>query len=133
MPGGGRPLFKGANAQSWAAMSLFLQHIQDSSLVRIEFEAEKLKDFVLVFSDDRQLVCESKAFQLTYEIITIELRTLHRSRRLTPNDEIVFIFICRKLSPQVKTDFKHQNYYHQISRLADTNEVRENHPIALRS
>ena len=56
----GQNVFKGVNAQAWAAMSLFLQYLREPNFSYIQFEAPRFEDFNLVFSDGKKIICESK-------------------------------------------------------------------------
>lgn len=59
----GQNVYKGINAQSWAALSLFLQYLNDPKFTHIELESDNFEDFNLVFAENRRIICESKSFK----------------------------------------------------------------------
>ena len=92
---GGRPVFKGMNTQAWAAMSLFLQHVERSDFRYIGFEGEKLEDFHLAFENGRKIICESKAYKISLAKIKEILNKIISHGQTTPQDEI--LVICEKV------------------------------------
>lgn len=109
---GGRATYKGINAQSWAALSLFLQYIRTSNLDHIAFEQDKLKDFDLVFSDKRKIICESKSLRVTHKIVKEVLNKLIDNRNVGSNDEI--LLICKDVSEDAQSDIENLRYHDQI-------------------
>lgn len=98
---GGRATYKGVNAQSWAALSLFLQHVRRPDFDHIAFEQYKLKDFDLVFTDGRKIICESKSNKVTLSVIRTILKSLANTNSVNRFDEI--LIVCKSLSPELKS------------------------------
>lgn len=109
---GGRATYKGINAQSWAALSLFLQHVRSSSLLHIAFEQDKLKDFDLVFSTVKKIICESKTERITHGVLKGILDKLIDNDKVGENDEI--LIICQDLSPEEESDVENLKYYENL-------------------
>jgi len=68
----GRDNIKGVEFQAWAAMSMFLQHVERKDFRYIGYEGDNLADFYLVFENGKRIICECKA----YEINFTSLRTI---------------------------------------------------------
>lgn len=109
---GGRATFKGINAQAWAALSLFLQYVRSSDLEYIAFEQEKLKDFDLVFSSKKKIICESKAKKITHADVKKILDKLIDNSKVDKKDEI--LIICQKVNPETKNDIENLKYYESL-------------------
>lgn len=109
---GGKATFKGVNAQSWAALSLFLQYVRISNLDHIAFEQDELKDFDLVFSNKRKIICESKTTKITHAILKEILTKLIDNDKVEENDEI--LIICQEVSPAVESDVENLKYYEHL-------------------
>lgn len=109
---GGKATFKGVNAQSWAALSLFLQYVRTSNLDHIAFEQDKLKDFDLVFSNKRKIICESKTTKITHALLREILTKLIDNDKVEENDEI--LIICQEVSPAVESDVENLKYYEHL-------------------
>ena len=106
---GGRSTQGGIYAQNWAAMSLFLQFVQQKDLIYIGFEGEKLEDFHLVFSDGRKMVCESKNQVLNYADIKAILEKISKHGQINKNDQIVII--CKSVNSGAKSDIENYKYF----------------------
>lgn len=109
---GGKATFKGVNAQAWAALSLFLQYVRTSNLDHIAFEQDKLKDFDLVFSNKRKIICESKTTKVTHAPLKDILTKLIDNDKVGDNDEI--LIICQDVSPDLEGDVENLKYYEPI-------------------
>jgi hypothetical protein len=92
-PTPGRNTYKGINAQSWAAMSLFLQFSRDSRFDRIEMEAPHFQDFNLIFQDRHKIICESKDYARNFNFTDLKLllESLTKKDVVKANDEILII------------------------------------------
>src|SRR3989344_9644788 len=88
--------YKGINAQTWAAMSLFLQHLRDQKFSSIQLEAANFEDFNLVFNDGKKIICESKdrKEKFSYPHLKALLENISGKGALSDKDEI--IVICSK-------------------------------------
>lgn len=106
---GGRVAQRGIYAQNWAAMSLFLQFVQQKDFLYIGFEGEKLEDFHLVFSDGRKMVCESKNQILNYSDIKTILEKIAKHGQINKNDQIVII--CKSVNSSAKSDIENYKYF----------------------
>lgn len=109
---GGKATYKGINAQSWAAMSLFLQYVGSSSLDHIAFEQDELKDFDLVFSSGKKIICESKTERVTHGVIKGILDSLIDNKKVGAEDEI--LIICQDLSPVAQGETENVKYFEEI-------------------
>ena len=96
---GGKATYKGLNAQAWAAMSLFLQHVDRPDFRYIGFEGEKLEDFHLVFEGGRKIICESKASRIGFSKIREILAKIAKHGQVTPQDEIVIV--CEEVEDKI--------------------------------
>lgn len=103
--------YKGINAQSWAAMSLFLQFVRARTLEKITLEASGLQDFVLVFNDGHRLICESKNYEqpVAHSKIKEILEGVIENKQYTDKDEI--LIIASKFSKEVKSDIENYKYW----------------------
>ncbi len=109
---GGRATYKGINAQSWAALSLFLQHVRGAGLDYIAFEQEKLKDFDLVFSSGKKIICESKTEKITHGVLKEILDKLVDNKKVGQDDQI--LIICQAVSPRVESDVENLKYFEEL-------------------
>lgn len=109
---GGKATYKGINAQSWAALSLFLQYVRSSNLDHIAFEQDELKDFDLVFSSGKKIICESKTERVTHGVIKGILDSLIDNKKVGTDDEI--LIICQDLSPDAQGDVENVKYFEEI-------------------
>ncbi len=110
----GQSNYKGINAQSQAAMSLFLQYLRDPNFSYIQLEAPKLADFVLVFNDGHKIICESKAWQekFTFSHLKGVLNSILRKAELGENDEI--LIICTDLDDKLEKKVRNIKYFHKF-------------------
>ena len=111
---GGKATYKGINAQSWAALSLFLQYVRSSNLDHIAFEQDELKDFDLVFSSGKKIICESKTERVTHGVIKGILDSLIDNKKVGTDDEI--LIICQDLSPDAHGDVENVKYFEEIKK-----------------
>jgi len=100
---------KGINAQNWAAMSLFLQHVTRSNFSYIGFEGEKLEDFHLVFADGRKVICESKAGVINLSDIRGILDKIIKHAQVTDQDEI--LIVCKSVNKRAKNLVENFKYF----------------------
>lgn len=105
----GQNNYKGINAQSWAAMSLFLQHLRNPDFFGIELESPNMNDFNLIFRDGHKVICEAKARARNFNYS--DLKDLVRSvlKHLKDNDEI--LVICSRLSKSLENKVSHMKYF----------------------
>ncbi len=106
---GGRSTQGGIYAQNWAAMSLFLQFVQQRGFLYIGFEGENLEDFHLVFFDERKMVCESKNQVLNYADIKAILEKISKHGQINRNDQVVII--CKSVNSSAKNDIENYKYF----------------------
>lgn len=109
---GGKATYKGINAQSWAALSLFLQKVSSSDLEHIAFEQDKLKDFDLVFSSGKKIVCESKTSKVTHGVLKKILVALVGNKKIGKQDEI--LVVCQEISDELESDIENIKYFDRI-------------------
>src|SRR3989344_7127937 len=109
---GGKATYKGINAQSWAALSLFLQYVRSSSLDHIAFEQDELKDFDLVFSSGKKIISESKTERVTHGVLKEILDKLVDNKKVGKEDEI--LIICQDLSSEMEGDVENVKYFEEI-------------------
>ena len=98
----GQSNYKGINAQAWAAMSLFLQHLRDPNFSYMHLEAPKFEDFNLVFKEEKKIICESKDWRQRFSFPHLKkiLSSLLRKTAIGDKDEI--LIICSNLDPKLK-------------------------------
>ena len=104
--------YKGIITQSLAALSIFLQYLVRKDFQYVIFEAEKLNDFVLVFSDGHKIICEVKSFQVSYPQVREILDSLVKGKKVGNSDEI--LIICRSAHANLKSDLKNYKYFEDI-------------------
>lgn len=106
--------YKGINAQSWAAMSLFLQHLRKSDFAYIELEAPNFEDFNLVFNDGHKIICESRALKSCFSFANLKkvVRSVLKKRDLEEKDEI--LIICNRLDKGMEDKVKHVEYFKKL-------------------
>lgn len=107
----GQDNISGIEAQQWAALSLFLQHLSDPEFERIELEPSQLHDFNLVYKDGRKIICESKYYKtgFTYSDLKKILRTTVGNKDLGEND--IILIVCRSYSDSLAGDVKMTQYF----------------------
>jgi hypothetical protein len=105
--------YKGINAQSWAAMSLFLQYLRDPNFSLIELEALNFEDFNLVFSNGKKIICESKdrKEKFSYPHLKALLEDIHKKGPLNEEDEI--LVICREIKEEFVSNVRNVKYFDQ--------------------
>jgi len=103
--------YKGINAQTWAAMSLFLQYLRDPNFSHIHLEAPKFEDFNLVFKDGKKLICESKDWKRKFSFPHLKkvLSSLLHETVIGNKDEI--LIICTNLDPKLKESVENIKYW----------------------
>lgn len=106
----GQNNYKGINAQSWAAMSLLLQHMKYVDFDRIEFESDNLEDFTLFFSNASRLVCESKNWEtaFTYSNLQDLFKALTDKGEIKDKDRI--LIVSNNISSELMNTIKNFNY-----------------------
>lgn len=122
---GGKATYQGINAQSWAALSLFLQYIRTSKLDHIAFEQDELKDFDLVFSSGKKIICESKTERVTHAVIKGILDKLIDNKKVGADDEI--LIICQDLSSYAQSDIENVKYFEEIKEKLKKKEYTDKH------
>lgn len=111
---GGKGTYKGINAQSWAAMSLFLQFVSKGDFRYIGFEGDKLEDFYLVFEDGHKIICESKAKKVGYPEIRDILGKVLKHGQLTSNDEL--LIVCEQVDKNARGEIENFKYFGELSK-----------------
>ncbi|MEK7129050.1 MAG: hypothetical protein AAB858_01745 [Patescibacteria group bacterium] len=108
----GQNVFKGVNAQAWAAMSLFLQYLREPNFSYIQFEAPRFEDFNLVFSDGKKIICESKDWNRPFGFSNLKsvLSGLVKKRAaLGEQDEI--LIACSNLDDEFASKVRATKYF----------------------
>lgn len=107
----GQNNYKGLNFQSWAAMSLFLQHLKKPNFSYIQLEASNYEDFNLVFDDGSKIICESKAYtkDINYSELNTILETIFKKNSITEGDKI--LIICSNLNKKMAEKVRYVRYY----------------------
>lgn len=102
--------YSGITYQSWAAMSLFLQHLKNSDFSYIHLEAPKFQDFNLVFNDGHKIICEAKNWKrkFNYSNLRKMLEDILNRKNLCDNDEI--LFICHDINKDLEEKVKNAEY-----------------------
>ncbi len=102
--------YTGINAQSWAALSLFLQSLARENFSYIELEGAKCEDFDLVFTNENRIICESKDWGKTFTLGHLKeiLKKIHKRGTFNVDDQIVII--CRTGQKKLK-DWLEQGEY----------------------
>ena len=102
MEPGGSSTMGGMNAQTCAAMSLFLQYLKHKDFSYIRFEGKKLQDFTLFFEDGRKIICESKARKSNFSYSNLKslLNSILKKNVLSKKDEI--LIVCTNLDDDLK-------------------------------
>ena len=102
----GQSNFTGISAQSWAALSLFLQYLKDPHFSYIHLESSAGEDFDLVFKNGKKIICESKAWNrnITYYNLKKILHNIISKKSINTEDEI--LIVCPKLSDRLKRDIE---------------------------
>ena len=112
---GGQPNIAGINAQTWAAMSLFLQSLRDPRFSYIHLEAPRFQDFNLVFDDGKKTICESKdrKEKFSYGHLKKILKHIAKSKSFGDRDEI--LIICRSANEDLVSETENIKYYEQLN------------------
>ncbi len=118
---GGRSLFKGVNTQSIAAMSLFLQYLDDKSFRYMGLERKELEDFHLGFEDGHKIICECKSYLIQFAHIKTILNNIIKHKQFNDGDEI--LIVCKKVGSQTKNTINNFKYYQDKV----TKDLKENH------
>jgi len=110
----GQNVYKGINAQAWAAMSLFLQYLRNTDFSYIQFEAPKFEDFNLVFIDGHKIICESKDWKEEFNFSHLKkiLDKILKKTTIGEKDEI--LIICTKLNNDLRSKVENMRYWSQI-------------------
>lgn len=124
MKAGGSSTHGGINAQDWAAISLFFQNIVYTDFDYIGLEQPKLKDFNLVFTSGKKMICESKKLVVTYADIKEILDGIDEND-LTERDEIVVI--CERVSKAFKSDLEWYKYFPESKERLEKKGFGEKH------
>ena len=107
-----RNAFLGLNYQSWAALSVFLQHLRYNDLSEMHLEASKMQDFDLYFKDGRKIICEAKARKAAFSESALKglFNDLKKKKVvLLTNDE--FLVITTKASDDLRRMLKRVRDY----------------------
>lgn len=106
--------YKGINAQAWAAMSLFFQHLRDPKFLSIQLEAANFEDFNIVFDDGKKIICESKdrKEKFSYPQLKEVLENIIKKGSLGDKDEI--LIICSKANTDLISDVHNVKYFEQL-------------------
>lgn len=103
--------YKGINAQSIAAMSLFLQHLKEQGFDHIHLEGDKCEDFDLVFNDGHKIICESKARKQAFNFSDLKytIGSVLKKRGIDEKDTV--LIICSNLNENLENLIEHLRYY----------------------
>src|SRR5450759_1706213 len=88
-------------------------NVRTSNLDHIAFEQDKLKDFDLVFSNKRKIICESKTTKITNALLKEILTKLIDNDKVGENDEI--LIICQAVSPDVESNVENLKYFENLN------------------
>jgi hypothetical protein len=101
---------RGFSSQNWAALSLFLQHLQDPNFAYVQIEPDHSEDFDLVFKDGRRVVCESKDRQgnFSYSDLRGLLKKILDKGGLGARDEV--LVVCRKVARNFVGEVERSRY-----------------------
>ena len=107
----GQNNYKGINAQSWAAMSLFLQFLRDQKFSYISLESSGFQDFNIVFGDGRKIICESKNRKrnFTYKNLKEIFNNKNITKALKGTDEL--LIICKNADENLVSEIKSVQYF----------------------
>ncbi len=110
----GQSNYKGVNAQSWAAMSLFLQYLRDPDFLHIQLEEPKFADFNLVFKDGHRIVCESKSWEkeFNYSHLRSVLDSILDRTTIEENEEI--LIICQGINKELESSVNNMKHWGQF-------------------
>jgi len=99
----GQNNFKGINSQSLSALSLFLQNINKTNFKEMILEGDKLEDFVLVYTDGKKIICESKERKKGVHLKELKdiLTVVSNNNQLKKQDEL--LIISNKIDDKVKS------------------------------
>lgn len=111
MSDSGKNNYNGINAQSWAAMSLFLQFLRDQNFSAVHLEGTQCEDFDLVFTDGRKVVCESKARKQKFSYANLKslLASVLNKKEIGQEDEI--LIICTNANDDLVSDIENAKYF----------------------
>lgn len=106
--------YKGINAQSWAAMSLFLQYLRDPKFSSVQLESDNFEDFNLVFDDGKKIICESKDRKEKFSFPQLKtlLENISNKGALSDKDEI--LVICSKANSKLVSDVRNLKYFDEL-------------------
>lgn len=124
MKAGGSSTHGGINAQDWSAISLFLQYIVYVDFDYIGFEQPQLKDFNLVFTSGKKIICESKKMVVTYADVKEILDGVDEND-MGERDEI--IIICEGVSKEFKGDLEWYKYFKESKKRLEKKGFKESH------
>lgn len=107
----GQDNISGIEAQQWAALSLFLQHLSAPEFEQIELEPSQLHDFNLVYKDGHKIICESKYYKagFTYSDLKKILTSTIGKKDLGEKD--VILIVCQSYSDSLAGDVKMTRYF----------------------
>lgn len=107
----GQNNYKGINAQSWAAMSLFLQFLRDQKFSYISLESSGFQDFNIVFEDGKKIICESKNRKknFTYKNLKEIFNNKNVTKALRGPDEL--LIICKNADKNLVSEIKSVQYF----------------------
>lgn len=126
----GRSGYKGLSYQSWAALSLFLQHLREANFSHIQVEAPKFQDFNLVFNDGRKLVCEAKDRAGAFGFAALkELLNDLLSKQVRMDEEDQIVVIATKIAQDLKRTIKVLRYVtgEHLKELMDRQSLQPEH------
>lgn len=100
----GQANFRGVDAQSWSAIALFLQLVDDPNFLRIDLESDASEDFDLVFEDQRIIRAESKSWRTDVSFPAVrEIIQAFLDKDITIGEKDLFLIVCQSVSPETKS------------------------------
>ena len=110
----GQNNYRGINAQTLVAVSLFLQFLRDQSFLHIHLESDNLEDFNLVFKDGRKIICESKYRKEKFSFAQLKeiLEKIAKKGGLGDKDGI--LIICKNASKEFVSEVKNTKYFEEL-------------------
>lgn len=100
----------GTEAQQWAALSLFLQHLSDPNFDRVELEPTDFHDFNLVFRDGHKIICESKCEKSNFTYADLKKILSSTLKKHEVNQTDIILIICLNLSEDFSSNVKMVKY-----------------------
>ncbi len=121
----GRFNYKGTNFQAWTAMAMFLQYVDSSDFIHIGFEGEKLEDYYLVFKSGRKIICESKAYKVSFPRAKKIVNNIIKHNQFNSQDEI--LIICEEADKNLKNLIEFLPFYNKemVVKLSKENELTD--------